>query len=74
MRIGMAQMDISWENIEDNKKKQKSFSEGSGESGGLYRISGNDTDRVFNECGRNRRKSKRNKVRFFEEMSRSTRC
>ena len=25
MRIGMAQMDISWENIEDNKKKVKSF-------------------------------------------------
>ena len=44
MRIGMAQMDISWENIE--------------ESGGLYRISGNDTDRVFNECRRNRRKSR----------------
>ena len=58
MRIGMAQMDISWENIEDNKKKVEEFSEGSGESGRLYRISGNDTDRVFNECRRNRRKSR----------------
>lgn len=25
MRIGMAQMDISWENIEDNKKKVEQF-------------------------------------------------
>ena len=25
MRIGMAQMDISWENIEDNKKKVEEF-------------------------------------------------
>ena len=25
MRIGMAQMDISWENIEDNKEKVEQF-------------------------------------------------
>ena len=42
MRIGMAQMDISWENIEDNKKKVEEFFQKAVEiqRSGLYRISG----------------------------------
>ena len=54
MRIGMAQMDISWENIEDSR----------GESGRLSCFSGNDADGFFNECGRDRRKIRRSETFF----------
>ena len=64
MRIGMAQMDISWENIEDNKKKVEQFFKKAEENQVDCLVSGNDADGFFNECGRDRRKIRKSETFF----------
>ena len=58
MRIGMAQMDISWENIEDNKKKVEQFFKKAEEN------QVDCLDGFFNECGRDRRKIRKSETFF----------
>ena len=61
MRIGMAQMDISWENIEDNKKKVEQFFKKAEENQVDCLVF---PDGFFNECGRDRRKIRKSETFF----------
>lgn len=73
MRIGMAQMDISWENIEDNKKKvEQFFKKSRGESGRLSCFS----EMTLTGFSMNVEETgEKPKIRnhFFEEMSKNIR-
>lgn len=65
MRIGMAQMDISWENIEDNKKKVEQFFKKAEENQIDCLVFPEMTaDGFFNECGRDRRKIRKSETFF----------
>ena len=69
MRIGMAQMDISWENIEDNKKKVEQFFKKAEENQVDCLVFPEMTLTGFSMNVEETGEKSENQKHFFEEMS-----
>ena len=73
MRIGMAQMDISWENIEDNKKKVEQFFKKAEENQVDCLVFPEMTLTGFSMNVEETGEKSENQKHFFEEMSKKYR-